>query len=1054
LPETGAITPSSLKGDGAEIRTFLIADVRGYTLFTQERGDEAAAELARKFAAIAREGVDARGGEVIELRGDEALAVFASARQAIRAAVDLQQRFAEETVDDPSLPLPVGIGLDAGEAVRVEGGYRGGALNLAARLCGEAGAGEILASQQVVHLARKVDGVRYLDRGDLHLKGLSEAVRAVKILPEEGDPASIVGPFAPARPAPSPPPRRPSFPRSLVSSRPRLVATVVALALLAAGIPLGLANFGGQPSVEVGANAVGLLDVGSGRVTASIEMGTLPGAVAFGEGAVWVANSEGSVSRIDPEERRVNQTIPVSQDPAGIVVGEGAVWVTSARDRTISRINPSTNTVVKTIEVGNGPTGIAVGNGGIWVANKLDNTVVRIDPGTDVVTERIPVGGSPSGISFGHGAAWVSNETEATVSRIDGETGGVEPIRVGNGPADVVAAEDAVWVANRLDGTVSRIDPITNVVTTLPAGEGTAGIAAAPDGVWVASELRGSVTRFDPDGTPETTIDLETAVVDLALVDGTLWFTSRGAPTSHRGGTLTVVSSTDVGSIDPAVVTGLSILSLVGDGLVGFKRVGGVDGSTIVPDLATSIPRPTDGGTTYTFRLRSGIRYSNGEPVRASDIRRALERAFRMRSLFLAAYQRLVGADACAEAPASCDLSEGIRAHDEEGTITFRLTAPDPDFLYNLALSPAYAVPPGIPDEDVGTDPVPATGPYMITKYVPGELLQLERNPHFEQWTGNRPDGFADRIVERMDVAAEDQVGEVLAGRADYVGDAHLIPPDQIDRVTTEFTQQAHTYTRAGTFQFFLNTRLPPFDDLRVRQAVNFAVDRGRMVDLLPFPANRVTCQILPPGFAGYRPFCPYTVDPDPAGTWTAPDLPKARELVAASGTAGMEVTVWPGPIFDEVGRYFVSVLEDLGYRARLRVFDDPAEFFDFVLDSRNEVQTAGFNWLHESRPSPNEFIALVSCEGFVPERPDQNVNPAEFCDPKIDEEIERAQQVQLSDPAAAGPLWAEIDRAVVDQAPWVAVATPGWIDVVSERLGNYQAHPVWGMLLDQVWVE
>jgi len=143
----------------------LIADVRGYTLFTQERGDEAAAKLASKFASIAREGVEARGGRIVELRGDEALAVFGSARQAIRAAVDLQDRFVDETVSDPSFPLTVGIGIDAGEAVPVEGGYRGGALNLAARLCGQASAGEVLASQEATHLARKVEGVRYEDRG-------------------------------------------------------------------------------------------------------------------------------------------------------------------------------------------------------------------------------------------------------------------------------------------------------------------------------------------------------------------------------------------------------------------------------------------------------------------------------------------------------------------------------------------------------------------------------------------------------------------------------------------------------------------------------------------------------------------------------------------------------------------------------------------------------------------------------------------------------------------------------------------------------------------------
>ena len=128
-------------GGQTQIRTFLIADVRGYTLFTQERGDEVAAKLAAKFADITREIVEARGGTLLELRGDEALCVFGSTREAIRAAVDLQQRFVEETLEQPELPLTVGIGLDAGEAVPVQGGYRGAALNLAARLCGQARAG-------------------------------------------------------------------------------------------------------------------------------------------------------------------------------------------------------------------------------------------------------------------------------------------------------------------------------------------------------------------------------------------------------------------------------------------------------------------------------------------------------------------------------------------------------------------------------------------------------------------------------------------------------------------------------------------------------------------------------------------------------------------------------------------------------------------------------------------------------------------------------------------------------------------------------------------------
>jgi WD40 repeat protein/class 3 adenylate cyclase len=175
--------------DNAQIRTFLIADVRGYTLFTQEHGDEAAARLAGKFAAVAREVVEAGGGTVVELRGDEVLAVFDSARQAIRSSVELQRRFVDETIAEPTLPLPVGIGLDAGEAVAVDGGFRGGALNLAARLCGIAGPAEILTSPAVTHLARKVDGVTYVDRGTVQLKGLADPVHVIRLRAEADDAA-------------------------------------------------------------------------------------------------------------------------------------------------------------------------------------------------------------------------------------------------------------------------------------------------------------------------------------------------------------------------------------------------------------------------------------------------------------------------------------------------------------------------------------------------------------------------------------------------------------------------------------------------------------------------------------------------------------------------------------------------------------------------------------------------------------------------------------------------------------------------------------------------
>jgi adenylate cyclase len=166
------------------VLTFLIADVRGYTRFTQEQGDEEAGNLAARFAALARETIASCGGRLLELRGDEALCVFGSARQAVRAAVTLQEVFRRDADGGAAFPLPIGIGLDAGEAVAVEGGYRGGALNMAARLCALAGAGQVLATETVVSLARRVDGIRYLPHRAARLKGVEKPVRVIEVVPE------------------------------------------------------------------------------------------------------------------------------------------------------------------------------------------------------------------------------------------------------------------------------------------------------------------------------------------------------------------------------------------------------------------------------------------------------------------------------------------------------------------------------------------------------------------------------------------------------------------------------------------------------------------------------------------------------------------------------------------------------------------------------------------------------------------------------------------------------------------------------------------------------
>lgn len=161
--------------------TFVIADVRGYTSFTRERGDAAAATLAKRFADLSRDAVEARGGRVLELRGDEALAVFESPAQAVRAALEFQATCAEESRSDPDFALPVGIGIDLGEAVPVEEGYRGRALNMAARLCSGAAAGEVLVTRGVADEADlSLAEVVFADRGPQSFKGFEHDVDVIE----------------------------------------------------------------------------------------------------------------------------------------------------------------------------------------------------------------------------------------------------------------------------------------------------------------------------------------------------------------------------------------------------------------------------------------------------------------------------------------------------------------------------------------------------------------------------------------------------------------------------------------------------------------------------------------------------------------------------------------------------------------------------------------------------------------------------------------------------------------------------------------------------------
>jgi peptide/nickel transport system substrate-binding protein len=861
-------------------------------------------------------------------------------------------------------------------------------------------------------------------------------------------------------------PREPAAQHAAITrvGRQRLVLVLACGAIAAAvtATVVLLARGGSSATaLAVSADSVGIFQLATARLAGEISVGASPSAVMAGAGSIWVANRDDhSVSRIDPVKQVVIQTIQVGNDPAGVAFGGGFVWVTNGLDGTLSEISPQTNTAVKTIpDVGNGPAGLAVDGRYVWVANSNDGTVARVDSITWKVRNVTSVGAGAEGVAVGDGSVWVTNQSTGTVTRIDPRTGSViEAIQAGSGASAVTVGPGSVWVANSLDGTVTRIDPVSNAVrAVIPVGDGPNGIAVAPRAVWVSNELAGTLTKIDPArGIPVQTRETGNRPQGVVFASGSLFVAVRASGTSHRGGTLTMLTSSDaVPALDPALAYGpqaLQVLVVTNDGLTGFRRVGGSGGTRLVPDLAVSIPTPTDGGLTYSFHLRPGIRYSTGAPVRPQDFRRALERSL-VQGDQSGYYSHIVGAAGCLAKPKkSCNLRQGIVVDSASNTISFHLSSPDSDFVYKLALASADAVPVATPLNLHG-QPVPATGPYMIASFEQGRAVRLVRNPRFQEWSpAAQPAGFPDAIVIRLGGSPDAHALAVERGAADLASDYTPLSPAVLAAAETRYAGQLKVNPLGITNFIVLNTRIPPFNNLRARQALNFAVDRQRLTALTVGQSlGVVTCQVLPPNFDGYRRNCPYTADPNRAGAWTAPDLARARKLVRLSGTAGEAVTFWiPRWIHfgAAAGRYVVSVLDSLGYKARFRFAPNP-----YAVEDKLGLQ-AGFGAWYADFATPDGFIGqTLTCSSYNKADLTNNTNFAEFCDPAIDREIERAESLQAGDPVTARQLWAMIDSDIVAQAPWVPFADGDVLEVVSTRLGNYQFNPQWLTLLDQLWV-
>jgi peptide/nickel transport system substrate-binding protein len=481
----------------------------------------------------------------------------------------------------------------------------------------------------------------------------------------------------------------------------------------------------------------------------------------------------------------------------------------------------------------------------------------------------------------------------------------------------------------------------------------------------------------------------------------------------HEGGTLLGAYSSFPDYLDPALSHTLEGWTATYDTyipLLTYDHASGQAGGKVIPGLATALPKVSDGGKTYELTLRKGLKYSNGEPVVASDFTASLERAFILNSGGSPFYEGIVGAAQFTKTKKGG--IPGVETDDKSGKITIHLEHPDGSFQSELALPYVALLPANTPKEDLTASPPPATGPYVISHVKVGGYWEYERNPQWAKTNGKLmpeiPTGHVDKIKIQVLRNPQTEVNYVESGKLDWMGNE--VPPDRYQDVKSKYEgSQFRVEPTFSNYFFWMNTTQTPFNDVKVRQAVNYAINPAALERIY---SGRLEAgqQILPPGMPGYKKLNLYPHD-----------IKKAKELIAEASPSDKTVAVWTNseePSKD-AGAYYQGVLEELGFKVELKVLS-PDNYFTVITNSSTpELDTGWANWFLEY-PSPNGFFQPLLAEESI--APTNGTNLPRFADPTLSKKIAELGEQPV------GPQqeteYAQLDKEFMEEAPLAPYGT------------------------------